>query len=57
MVRYPDGLTGQRFSQKNASAYFPRWIRRIEVKKEDGIVEHVRCDLDRTASAGDCSLV
>ena len=34
MVRYPDGLAGQRFFQKNAPAYFPDWIRRVEVAKE-----------------------
>jgi len=44
MVRYPDGLTGQRFFQKNAPSYFPGWIRRVEVRKEDGVVEHVICD-------------
>ena len=36
MVRYPDGLGGQRFFQKNASSYFPDWIRRVEVAKEGG---------------------
>ena len=40
MVRYPDGLGGQRFFQKNAPAYFPDWIRRVEVAKEGGTVEH-----------------
>ena len=29
MVRYPDGLGGQRFFQKNAPSYFPHWIRRV----------------------------
>ena len=27
MVRYPDGLDGERFFQKNAPSYFPGWIR------------------------------
>jgi len=48
MVRYPDGLGGQRFFQKNASSYFPRWIRRVEVGKEGGVVEHVICDKPAT---------
>jgi bifunctional non-homologous end joining protein LigD len=48
MVRYPDGLTGQRFFQKNASSYFPDWIRRVEVGKEGGVVEHVICDKPAT---------
>jgi bifunctional non-homologous end joining protein LigD len=48
MVRYPDGLGGQRFFQKNASSYFPDWIRRVEVGKEGGQVEHVICDKPAT---------
>jgi len=48
MVRYPDGLTGQRFFQKNASSYFPDWIRRAELPKEGGTVEHVICDKPAT---------
>lgn len=48
MVRYPDGLAGQRFFQKNASSYFPDWIRRVEVGKEGGVVEHVICDKPAT---------
>ncbi len=48
MVRYPDGLAGPRFFQKNASSYFPRWIRRVEVGKAGGVVEHVICDKPAT---------
>jgi len=48
MVRYPDGLGGQRFFQKNAPSYFPDWIRRVEVGKEGGHVEHVVCDQPAT---------
>jgi bifunctional non-homologous end joining protein LigD len=48
MVRYPDGLGGQRFFQKNAPAYFPDWIRRVEVAKEGGTVEHAICDQPAT---------
>jgi bifunctional non-homologous end joining protein LigD len=48
MVRYPDGLAGQRFFQKNTPSYFPDWIRRVEVEKEDGTVEHVVCDKPAT---------
>ena len=48
MVRYPDGLGGQRFFQKNAPSYFPGWIRRVEVAKEGGHVEHVVCDQPAT---------
>ena len=48
MVRYPDGLGGQRFFQKNAPSYFPAWIRRVEVGKEGGKVEHAVCDQPAT---------
>src|ERR1700748_3305019 len=48
MVRYPDGLDGPRFFQKNAPSYFPDWIRRVRVGKEGGEVEHVVCDKPAT---------
>ncbi len=48
MVRYPDGLGGQRFFQKNAPSYFPDWIRRVEVAKEGGTVTHAVCDKPAT---------
>lgn len=48
MMRYPDGLDGQRIVQKNAPAYFPDWIRRVEVGKEGGVVNHAVCDKPAT---------
>jgi bifunctional non-homologous end joining protein LigD len=44
MMRYPDGLAGQRIVQKNVPAYFPDWIRRVDVPKEGGVVEQAVCD-------------
>ena len=45
MMRYPDGLKGQRIVQKNVPAYFPDWIRRVDVPKEGGgLVEQAVCD-------------
>jgi bifunctional non-homologous end joining protein LigD len=44
MMRYPDGLGGQRIVQKNVPAYFPGWIRRVDVPKEGGLVEQAICD-------------
>ena len=44
MARYPDGIEAQRIVQKNVPAYFPDWIRRVEVPKEGGAVEHAICD-------------
>jgi bifunctional non-homologous end joining protein LigD len=44
MMRYPDGLGGPRIVQKNVPAYFPDWIRRVDVPKEGGTVEQAVCD-------------
>lgn len=44
MERYPDGITGQGFFQKKASAHFPDWIKTATLAKEDGSVRHVICD-------------
>ncbi len=44
MHRYPDGIDGKEFFQKQAPDYFPGWIEKREVKKkEGGNVEHVIC--------------
>ncbi|MET8943574.1 ATP-dependent DNA ligase [Streptomyces sp. NPDC004542] len=44
LERYPDGLDGPRFMQKNTPDHYPDWITRAEVAKEDGTVTHVTCD-------------
>lgn len=44
MVRYPDGIAGEGFFQKQVPDYFPSWIRRVELPKRDGHVAHVVCD-------------
>jgi bifunctional non-homologous end joining protein LigD len=44
LQRYPDGIEAGGFMQKNASDYFPEWIRRARLAKEDGEVEHVVAD-------------
>jgi len=44
MHRFPDGIMKNGFFQKNASDYFPGWIRTEQVKKKDGWVNHVICD-------------
>jgi bifunctional non-homologous end joining protein LigD len=41
LERYPDGVDAEGFMQKNASDYFPSWIRRARLAKQDGVVEHV----------------
>ena len=43
--RFPEGIAGEGFFQQNASDYFPDWIARISVDKEDGgQVMHVMCN-------------
>jgi bifunctional non-homologous end joining protein LigD len=44
MERYPDGIDKPGFFQKDASPYFPDWIRTVTVKKAGGVVRHVICD-------------
>ena len=48
MARYPEGIAGQRIFQKNVPDYFPGWITRAEVKKQDGVLHHVICDKPAT---------
>ena len=45
MKRYPDGIQGKGFFQKDASPYFPDWIKRTNVPKEGGgMVHYVVCN-------------
>lgn len=41
MHRYPDGIDGDGFFQKNISNYFPDWVERATLAKKDGQVTHV----------------
>ena len=42
MQRFPDGIKGESFYQKNAGSYFPSWIKTVPVKKEEGgVVNYV----------------
>lgn len=43
MHRFPDGIDGEGFYQKEIPDYFPGWIERVKVKKEGGKVTHVVC--------------
>lgn len=46
LQRFPDGIGGDGFYQKDASDHFPDWIRTVEVPRrgEGGVVHHVVCD-------------
>lgn len=48
MHRFPDGIAKKGFYQKNASGYFPDWIKTIKIKKKGGWVNHVICDTKET---------
>lgn len=49
MTRYPDGIAGHGFYQKDVPDYFPDWIRRAEMPREQGgTVTHVVCDDEAT---------
>jgi bifunctional non-homologous end joining protein LigD len=48
MARYPDGISGPRIFQKNVPDYFPDWVTRAEVKKQNGVLHHVVCDKPAT---------
>ncbi len=43
MHRFPEGLQGESFYQKDASDYFPPWIKRAEIPKEGGFNQYVVC--------------
>lgn len=44
MQRYPDGLEGEGFIQKEIGDYFPDWVPRVTVKKEGGQVTQTVID-------------
>ena len=47
MQRFPDGIEKPGFFHKDIPDYFPDWVRRVEVPKEDGAVTHaITCDAD-----------
>ena len=48
MKRFPDGINGESFFQKEIGNYFPDWIERMTVKKEGGTVTHVICNNSAT---------
>jgi bifunctional non-homologous end joining protein LigD len=42
--RFPDGITGEGFFQKQAPQWFPDWIPRVAVPKGDGTLGQVVCE-------------
>jgi bifunctional non-homologous end joining protein LigD len=44
MHRFPDGLDGESFYQKEVPDYFPDWVTRVSVSKEGGSLTQLVCD-------------
>jgi bifunctional non-homologous end joining protein LigD len=44
MVRYPEGIAQEGFFQKNIPEYFPEWIARKVVEKQDGQTTYALCN-------------
>ncbi len=45
MIRFPDGIQGKQFYQKDAPEYFPEWIELKEIEKKDGgTTKYVICN-------------
>lgn len=48
MKRYPDGITGKFFYQKNYPSYAPEWVARVTVPTEEGPKDMVSVDRNET---------
>ncbi|MDP9341294.1 MAG: non-homologous end-joining DNA ligase [Actinomycetota bacterium] len=44
LERFPEGIDGHRVFQQNVPTYFPAWVRRVNVRKEGGRLDHVVCE-------------
>lgn len=44
MQRFPDGIDGDGFFQKEAPGYFPQWITRATLPRQGGKISHVVAD-------------
>ncbi len=44
MQRFPDGINGESFYQKDIPDYFPGWIHRVPVEESGGLNNYVVCD-------------
>ncbi len=44
MQRFPDGITGESFFQKDIPGYFPDWIRRVSIVEGRGTNDYLICD-------------
>lgn len=48
MKRYPDGITGESFYQKECPTYAPEWVQRQPITHSDKPVNYIICDITAT---------
>src|ERR1700761_3177878 len=50
LIRYPDGVTGEKFYEKNAPKFAPEWIRTFDVprRREASVVRYILVNDART---------
>lgn len=46
--RYPEGVQGEGFLQRQVPSWYPAWVKRIEVKTQAGTHEQLLCDDEET---------
>jgi bifunctional non-homologous end joining protein LigD len=44
LTRFPDGIHGESFFQKNTGPYVPSWVRTVQMEGDEGIVRQFVCD-------------
>ena len=44
MNRFPDGIDGKQFYQKNAPDHVPDWVRKVPIQSENREIHYVVCD-------------
>src|SRR6185436_13440719 len=44
LTRYPDGIHGKSFFQKNAPGHVPPWVRTTHMKTSEREIDHFLCD-------------
>jgi len=48
MDRFPEGINGKHFYQKNVFKYFPKWIKTVYIKKKSGFNKYLICNDEDT---------
>lgn len=46
--RFPDGISEPGFFQKQVPEWYPSWIRRVSVAKQEGVLDQLVCDDEAT---------